>query len=143
MKRISLIAAAASLLLSIPLYANCPAPTAVTYKCVEAAGGKKHCQWGAPWWDGYQGDAEMGEHPNNFFMALWGAAGTSEMGSMVCFYRDKHSHLVELSQNSWGGVPKPAADVWRDGEWPESSREHVTRTVCDAGVSECAFNYGA
>jgi hypothetical protein len=140
MKKLSLIAAAASLLLSIPLYANCPVAASVTYKCVEA-GGKKHCQWGAPWWEGYQGDAEVGEHPSKFFMALWGAAGASEMGSVVCFYRDKHGDLVELSQNSWGGVQKPTANVWREGEWPESG-EHVTRTVCDASVSDCAFNYG-
>jgi hypothetical protein len=139
MKKITLAAAMLSLLLPVISYANCPNPSAVTFKCVEM-GGQKHCQWSAPGWDGYHGDAEAGEHPEKFFEAFWGASGDPEMGSTVCFYRDKRGNLVELSQNTWGGVPKPMASVWRDGEWPNGA---TAGKICDASVAACSFNYGS
>jgi hypothetical protein len=138
MKKNLLAVAVLSLVLPIMSYANCPDASRVTFKCFEM-GGKKHCQWSADWWDGFHGDADAGEHPEKFFEAFWGAASDSEMGSTICFYRDKHGHLVELSQNTWGGVPKPVAPVWHDGQWPEGK---AAGKVCDASVSACSFNYG-
>jgi hypothetical protein len=135
-KILSLMMGAGFLLPSIVL-ANCPAMQDVTYRC-----NGSHCQWTAPWWEGYQGHAEVGEHPTSFLMVFWGPVSPgADMGSAVCFYRDRHGGLVELSQNNWGGLLKPTASVWTVGEWPGPVNP-LTGMVCADSVSTCAFNYG-
>lgn len=140
MKKTALIGLLVSFLLPTIALASCPELNKVVYRCVVVAG-KKHCQWSAPWWEGYQGRAEMGEHPVSFLMAFWGRSSDPTMGSVNCFYRDKRGELVELSQNNWGGIPKPTSSLWRDGAWPNRGGSMIGR-ICDESVTTCVFHYG-
>ncbi len=139
-KKSLLILIQSSLLLPISLYANCPSLDKVTFGCSEIFG-KKHCAWGAPWWEGYQGNAEAGDHPVEFKEVFWGASSDPLMGSTNCFYKDKNNDWVELSQNNWGGVPKPVNSPWKDGLWPTGGAAQAGR-VCDQSLTACQFPYG-
>jgi len=137
---------AKGLLIGFMLYssvtqANCPAMNKVVYKCVNI-GNKQHCNWMAPWWDGYHGSADTkpGEHPVKFIEVFWGASAAPEVGSTNCFYQDHEGGWVELSQNSWGGVAKPTSDNWTPGEWPENLK--ISGLICNQGIADCQFAYG-
>lgn|GEM_PF-4140312 len=120
--------------------ANCPPLEQVTFKCV-AQDAARHCNWMAPWWDGYHGDVEPGEHPVSFRAAFWGASQDPMVGSTNCFYGDSKGNWVELSQNSWGGVPQPTASAWRDGGWPMPANLKEGK-ICTESLEACTFAYG-
>ncbi|MDR3492512.1 MAG: hypothetical protein P4M12_10835 [Gammaproteobacteria bacterium] len=120
--------------------ANCPQVNQVTYKCI-GENSARHCNWMAPWWDGYHGDAEPGDHPAAFKVVFWGATHDPLMGSTNCFYTDHKGNLVELSQNNWGGIPIPTSYPWHDGVWP-SSNDVKDGKVCTESVEACVFAYG-
>jgi hypothetical protein len=115
------------------VHANCPSLDKVTFQCYG-----KHCAWSAPWWEGYQGDAKVGDHPAAFVEAFWGASADPASGSINCFYKDANGQWVELSQNNWGGIAKPQGPLWKDGIW----RLMINVKVCDDSVGGCQFDYG-
>lgn len=127
---------------TLPLMAkaNCPSIENVTFTCTTIAG-KQHCQWSAPWWEGYHGDAQTGEHPAAFVLAFWGASSNPDMGSINCFYRDYQGNFIELSQNNWGGIPKHSVETWIDGVWPMPDAP-LPGKICRESITDCKFPYG-
>src|SRR5579864_8547033 len=98
------------LILFIPfsLYANCPKPSEVMYSCIKIFG-KKHCNWGAPWYEGFTlPEASINDTANSFVRVFWGSKTKSpvpgDVGSTVCIYLSPTGKLIRLSQNRWGGV---------------------------------------
>lgn len=126
--------------ISITAWANCPSLQKVIFKC-GGSDTNKHCNWTAPWWEGYQGDAKDGDHPGRFLEAYWGESANPTVGSTNCFYLDIHGHLIELSQNDWGGVPKPEGNLWQDGPWPGPNKAKLGK-VCNDSTESCKFDYG-
>jgi hypothetical protein len=137
MKKLPILTAILCLLFPYVIYANCPPMDEVIYQCVQVG----LCNWSAPWWDGYRGkgNPNEGDHPRSFALAFWGEGQTPNVGSTNCFYLDDGGELVELSQNSWGGVPKPTAPVWKEGSWPTDNS--YPGMVCSESIESCTFPY--
>ena len=125
-------------------YADCPATNQVKYGCSVVAG-KKHCNWGAPWYEGFpEKEANAGEKALSFHYVFWGAKSNSpqpkDVGTSVCFYQSSHGHEIELVQNRWGGITYPEDAAWVKGDW-----QGHNGMICGNGLAQdrCHFAYPA
>jgi len=129
-----------SLFYPLFLYANCPKPSEVTYGCTVIFG-KKHCNWGAPWYEGFPEDSAKNNDKAAFFeKVFWGSKNNppqpSDIGSTVCMYISPYGNIIKLVQNRWGEVPYPHEKVWKDGYW-----EGYPGRECYEGIARCHFPY--
>lgn len=139
MKRLikALLISSSIFVISSQALASCPDPKEVTFGCTETPSGN-HCQWSAPWYEGYQdATAKIGEKVT-FEKALWNSRSKTktDLGSTVCFYITSRGNEIHLSQNDWGGVPFPGNN-WYYGEAGD-----YQGWLCDAhSTSTCHFLY--
>lgn len=125
-------------------YANCPPTNQVKYGC-STNGGKKHCNWRAPWYEGFtEQAAEPNDVAESFTMVYWGTTNNAPKpgnnGSSVCFFKSPHGHTIELVQNVWGGVAYPTDSHWTDDVW---QGHHGRGCGHGASQSDCHFEYPA
>lgn len=114
--------------------ANCPEPRELSFSCAVGPDGKKHCEWSAPWYEGYQDDTGSPSEQVTFLKAIWKSNSNlkTDYGSTVCFYRTERGSLINLSQNSWGRVPFPGKN-WSQTNWegdPVWSCENTDTYAC-------------
>lgn len=129
-------------LISNTSHANCPPLNQVTYGC-SVVEGKKHCNWRAPWYEGFiEPEETPGERAKSFIRVFWGSTHSqpkpSDIGSTICFYESQHGDTIELVQNVWGGVKYPKEIGWVAGQW-----EGRVGRECGHGLSpsQCKFAY--
>ena len=60
--------------MSLSALANCPSIDKVKFKCISVVG-QKHCQWSAPWYEGFPDThAIADETPTAFIRVFWSTA---------------------------------------------------------------------
>ena len=123
-------------------YANCPPTKSIKYGC-SSSGGKKHCNWSAPWYEGFPEEgANPGDVARDFYRVFWATNATqptpTSTGSTICFFQSPHGHLIELVQNRWGGVITPESTNWTTATWQDKKGKE-----CGYGYTQeqCKFNY--
>lgn len=142
------------------VFANCPDPSQVVYKCINV-NGEPRCSWSADWWEGYDENDPLikeGERATTFIRVRWHPKGIMPLpnfiGSTQCFYQSRTHKEIMLSQNYWGHVPIPTQGNWcyadSNGKTCIPNSKNVNEysqqapgngTLCFASVTNCDFQY--
>ena len=134
----SLILAGFLLTLAGQVEANCPEPRELSFSCIIGPDRVKHCAWSAPWYEGYQDDTGSPSEHVTFIKAYWKSNSNlkTDYGSTVCLYLTSRGTLINLSQNTWGGVPFPG------GNWNPTIWENKPVYACvSTNTYFCRFKY--